>query len=206
VDIRQFLGGVALGFVAAMGAALPASAHSAVTSTFPAADAPATLVDSVSLTANEDLLDLGDSGNGFVFSVTDSAGHFYGDGCVAVDGPTAAMAVVLGEAGSYTVAYRIVSADGHPLEGSWVFSYTPEAGSPVGEAFLELPVCGVDPAPVKTAEPTLEPEPIVIAPAPQVETFSIAPVIGVIAVAVTIGAVWLLSRLLGKPDSEDHLN
>ncbi len=206
MDIRQLLGGVALGFVATVGAALPASAHSAVTSTFPAADAPATLVDSVSVTANEELLNLGDSRNGFVFSVTDSAGHYYGNGCVAIDGPTAVMNVSLGEPGDYTVAYRIVSADGHPLEGTWKFSYTPEPGSPAGEAFLELPVCGVDPVPVETAEPAPEPEPVVIAPAPQVETFSIAPVIGVIAVAVTIGGVWLLSRLLGKPDSEDHLN
>ena len=206
MDIRKHLSAIALGFAATVALGLPASAHSAVTSTFPAADAPATLVDSVSLTANEELLNLGDSGNGFVFSITDSAGHFYGDGCVTVDGPTAAMPVALGAPGNYTVAYRIVSGDGHPLEGSWVFSYAPEAGSPVGDAYLELPVCGEDPVPVVTAEPTQDPEPIVIAPAPQVETFSIAPVIGVIAVAVIIAGVWLLSRLLGKPNSEDHLN
>ena len=206
MDIRRPLSIVALAFLAAIGTVSPALAHSAVTSTFPAADAPATLVDSVSLTANEELLNLGDSGNGFVFSVTDSAGHYYGDGCVAVDGPTAAMAVALGEAGTYTVAYRIVSADGHPLEGSWAFTYVPEADSPVGEAYLELPVCGVEPVPAETAEPTPEPDPVVVAPAPQVETFSIAPVIGAITDPLVIGAIWLLSRLLGKPDSEDHLN
>ena len=205
MDIRRFLIIVGLTFVVTLGTVSGASAHSAITSTFPAADATATLVESVSLTANEELLDLGGTGNGFVFSVTDSNGHFYGDGCVTVDGPTAAMGVALGEPGNYTIAYRIVSADGHPLEGSWVFNYAPEAGSPMGEPYLELPVCGVDPVPVETAEPTAEPDPIVIAPAPQIETFSIAPVIGVIAVAVTIGGVWLLSRLLGKSDSEDHL-
>ena len=205
MDIRRFLSIVGVTFAATIGTVSGASAHSAITSTFPAADSTATLVDTVSLTANEELLDLGGTGNGFVFSVTDSNGHFYGDGCVDVDGPTAAMSVALGGPGNYTIAYRIVSADGHPLEGSWVFSYVPESGSPVGEPYLELPVCGVDPVPVETAAPTEEPDPIMIAPAPQIETFSIAPVIGVIAVALTIGGVWLLSRLLGKSDSEDHL-
>ena len=105
MDIRRFLGIVGLTFTVAIGTVSGASAHSAITSTFPAADATATLVESVSLTANDELLDLGGTGNGFVFSVTDSDGHFYGDGCVDVDGPTAAMAVALGEPGNYTIAY-----------------------------------------------------------------------------------------------------
>ena len=206
MDIRKPLGVIALGFAATFALGLPASAHSAITSTFPAADTPATLVDSVSVTANEELLNLGGESNGFVFSVTDSAGHYFGDGCVAIDGPTAVMGVSLGAPGDYTVAYRIVSADGHPLEGAWVFSYAPEADSPVGEAYLELPVCGVEPVPVETADATPEPAPTLIAPAPQVETFSIAPIIGAITIPLVIGAVWLFMRLLGKPNSEDHLN
>ena len=205
MDIRKLVSVVAIGFAAAMSGNVPASAHSAITSTFPAADSTATLVDTVSLTANEELLDLGGSGNGFVFSVTDSAGHFYGDGCVTVDGPTAAMDVALGETGNYTIAYRIVSADGHPLEGSWAFTYVPEDGSPVGEAYLELPVCGEEPIPAVTAEPEPTPTPSASATEPQVETFSIAPVIGAITIPLVIGAIWLLSRLLGKSDSEDHL-
>ena len=203
MGIRKHLSVIALGFAATVALGLPASAHSAITSTFPAVGNPATLVDSVSVTANEELLNLGGENNGFVFAVTDSAGHYYGDGCVAIDGPTAVMNVSLGEPGNYTVGYRIVSADGHPLEGSWVFAYAPESGSPVGDAYLELPVCGETPIPVETLEP--EPLPIADEPEPQVETFNSAPIIGAITIPVIIGAIWFLIRLLGKSDSEDHL-
>ena len=203
MGIRKHLSVIALGFAATVALGLPASAHSAITSTFPAVGNPSTLVDSVSVTANEELLNLGGESNGFVFAVTDSAGHYYGDGCVAIDGPTAVMNVSLGGPGDYTVGYRIVSADGHPLEGSWVFAYAPESGSPVGDAYLELPVCGETPIPVETLEP--EPLPIAEEPEPQVETFNSAPIIGAITIPIIIGAIWFLIRLLGKSDSEDHL-
>ena len=203
MDLRKLFSVIALGFAATVALGLPASAHSAITSTFPAVGNPSTLVDSVSVTANEELLNLGGENNGFVFAVTDSAGHYYGDGCVAIDGPTAVMNVSLGEPGDYTVGYRIVSADGHPLEGSWVFAYAPESGSLVGNAYLKLPVCGETPIPVETLEP--EPLPIADEPEPQVETFNSAPIIGAITIPVIIGAIWFLIRLLGKSDSEDHL-
>ena len=203
MDLRKLFSVIALGFLAALSFGSAAHAHSAITSTFPAVGNPSTLVDSVSVTANEELLNLGGENNGFVFAVTDSAGHYYGDGCVAIDGPTAVMNVSLGEPGNYTVGYRIVSADGHPLEGSWVFAYAPESSSLVGNAYLELPVCGETPIPVETLEP--EPLPIADEPEPQVETFNSAPIIGAITIPVIVGAIWFLIRLLGKSDSEDHL-
>jgi methionine-rich copper-binding protein CopC len=39
-----------------------------------------------------------------------------------VDGPTVSTPVVARERGSYRVAYRAVSVDGHPIAGSFVFS------------------------------------------------------------------------------------
>jgi len=194
---------MALTFIAALSFGSAASAHSEATSTFPAADNTATLVDSVSVTAEEELMNLDSENNGFVFAVTDSAGHYYGDGCVAVDGPTAVMNVSLGEPGDYTVGYRIVSVDGHSLEGSWTFTYEPESDSPVGNAYLELPVCGETPILVETLN--LVAPPIAEEPEPQVETFNSAPVIGTITIPIIIGAIWFLIRLLGKSDSEDHL-
>lgn len=203
VDKRTPVSLFALGFLLSLGLAQPAFAHSAITSTFPAADSTATLVDSVSVTANEDLLDLGGDGTGSVFSVTDANGHFFGDGCVTIDGPTSVMDIQLGEPGMYTVAYRVVSADGHPIEGSWAFTYAPDSETLAGEAYLTLPVCGETPTPVEPPDP--EPTPAVTVAEPLVETFNLAPIIGAITIPLVIGAIWILIRLLGKSDSEDHL-
>lgn len=204
MDLRKPLSIIALAFAAIIASSASAHAHPVITSTFPASNEPATLVDSVSVSASEDLLDLGDGTNGFVFSVTDSDGHFYGDGCVAIDGPTAVMNVALGGPGNYTVGYRIVAADGHELDGSWAFTYEPEYVSPVGDAYLELPVCGATQTPAKIGKPG--PIPFAKESKSQVETFNSAPIIGAITIPVIIGAIWFLIRLLGKPDSEDHLN
>lgn len=183
----------------------PAFAHASLTGTFPSDGESISTVDAVSLNANEDLLDLG-GGAGFVFSVTDSRGHFYGDGCVLVDGPTASMPVQLGEGGEYSVAYRVVSADGHPIEGGWTFTYVPPENAELGEALRELPVCGEPTVPVNTPEPTTEPEPSPTATAETAGEFDVIPFIGFTTIPLVLGAIWLLMRSLGKHDSEDHLN
>lgn len=164
----------------------------------------ANVVDAVSFTGNEELLDLG-NGAGVVFAVTDSDGHFYGDGCVTVKDRTASMTVALGEGGEYSVAYRVVSADGHPIEGSWSFTYAPAANSPVGEAYFGLPVCGETPIPI--AQPTTEPEPTptVTEDANATPRFDIIPFIGIATIPLVLGGIWLLARTLGSRDSEDHL-
>lgn len=174
-----------------------------LTETFPADGAEATALSEIGLTANEELLDLGD-GAGFVFSVTDADGNFYGDGCVVVDGSTASMPVALGGAGTYSVAYRVVSADGHPIEGAWSFTYAPSTDALIGEAYLELPVCGETPIPV--TQPTPEPEPTATeTPVENSDTFDVIPFIGLATIPLVIGGIWLLMRSLGKRDSEDHL-
>ena len=196
---------VSAGFVLAVFASGPVFAHAALTATSPANGAESSDLTEVSLTANEDLLDLGD-GKGFDFAVTDTDGHFYGDGCVIIDGATASMPVQLGVAGEYTVAYRVVSADGHAIDGAWTFTYSPAPDAVAGQAYLELPVCGQTPTPLVTTEP--EPEPTVTAMpiTAQDDGLAIAPLIG-IATTLAIGAaIWLLMRSLGKRDSEDHLS
>ncbi|MFM6982480.1 MAG: copper resistance protein CopC [Microbacteriaceae bacterium] len=186
--------------------AAPSFAHAALTGTAPEEGAEATDVTSISLTANEELLDLGD-GEGFVLAVSDADHHFYGDGCVSVDGATASMPVVLGDAGEYTVAYRVVSADGHPIEGSWRFTYSPAPDAVAGDAFVSMPVCGETPAPVETPgeEPTDVPTMMPTATGDDAE-FDVTPFIGIATIPIIIAAIWLLMRSLGKRDSEDHLN
>ena len=115
------------------------------------------------------------------------------------------MPVMLGEGGEYTVAYRVVSADGHPIEGSWSFTYEPAANSPVGEAYFGLPVCGETPIPI--AQPTTEPEPTPTVTEDAIATpgFDIIPFIGIATIPLVLGGIWLLARTLGSRDSEDHL-
>lgn len=194
-----------LGFIVSCGIVGPAFGHAAVSETYPADTATESVVDAITVTANEELLDLG-GGAGFVFSVTDSDGHFYGDGCVIVDGTSATMPVRLGPAGEYTVAYRIVSADGHPIEGGWSFSYAPDANATTGEAFLELPVCGEERTPVVNETPEPAPTDEGIESAEPAETFDVIPFIGIATIPIIVGAIWVLMRSLGSRDSEDHLD
>lgn len=182
----------------------PAFGHASTVSLSPEKGSTANVVDAVSFTGNEELLDLG-NGAGFVFAVTDANGHFYGDGCVTIDDRTASMPVVLGEGGEYTVVYRVVSADGHPIEGSWSFTYAPTANSPVGEAYFGLPVCGETSIPVATPTTEPEPSPITTEEAATTPGFDIIPFIGLATIPIVLGGIWLLARTLGSRDSEDHL-
>ncbi|GAB3438723.1 hypothetical protein GCM10027570_02110 [Streptomonospora sediminis] len=72
--------------------------------------------------------DIGDGGNAIV--VTGPDGENHEDGEVAIDGPDATVALQeLPAAGEYTVAYRIVSSDGHTLEDELAFSITEDAAA-----------------------------------------------------------------------------
>ena len=187
--------------------AAPAFAHAALTSSSPANKATVTEISEVSVTANEELLDIGNNAEGFVLTVRDAENRFYGDGCVSVDGDTASMPIALTAAGKYRVAYRIVSNDGHPIEGSYSFTFAGIDGAEPAPAFAERPECGVAQELIPVAVPTEEPT--VIAPAPSTETdtgVDLAPWIGVGGVALLGGAVWVLFRTLGRNDSEDDVN
>jgi methionine-rich copper-binding protein CopC len=114
-----------------LGLAAPASAHSYLVDSTPLENETLTQQPgSVSVTMNEDLL--GDSESlGFGMTVIDEAGTLYGDsgeGCWSVDGPTLSMPVLLGEPGTYSVAWQVVSADGHPVSGTYSFRWAPAAG------------------------------------------------------------------------------
>jgi len=182
---------------------VPAFAHAALTGSSPTNKATVTEISEVSVTANEELLDIGKNAEGFVLTVRDADDHFYGDGCVVVDGDTASMPIALTEPGRYRVSYRIVSNDGHPIEGSYSFTFSGIDGTEPAPAFAERPECGVTQEPIPVAVPT--DEPTVIAPSPSTETDTgadLAPWIGVGGVALLGGAVWVLFRTLGRRDSE----
>lgn len=103
-------------------AAAPAQAHDSLTTTTPAKDTTITAApDKVVLTLSEPPTDT-TALNTSVIIVTDSTGATLSDGNVTVSGPTLSTAVVKGANGPYTVLWRAVSSDGHPIEGSYSFT------------------------------------------------------------------------------------
>ncbi|MBF4617713.1 copper resistance protein CopC [Clavibacter sp. VKM Ac-2873] len=136
--------------------ALSASAHDYLVSSSPAAgstvDAPPS---EVALTFNDVILDLGTAagaggdaatggasgaGGSSIVQVTgpDAQGTHFETGCAVNSGRTVSVPVALGGSGQYTVTWRVVSADGHPVSDSIAFTYqapdgaTPSAGTPAG--------------------------------------------------------------------------
>ena len=111
-----------------MGGAGIAAAHTALVSSDPAADA--TVADGparVSATFNEDL-----QPTFAAMTVVGPDGNLWSTGEPEVRGRVAGVAVrALGPAGRYTVNYRVTSADGHVVSGSWSFTVTvPGTGAP----------------------------------------------------------------------------
>ena len=101
--------------------ALPASAHSSLVSAVPAADS--TVVDfpmEVVLNFNEDLMIVGDANPNKV-EVFDAQGALVSGGTVVKGASIAAPVGIVGN-GAFTVKYRVVSSDGHVVEGSYAFN------------------------------------------------------------------------------------
>jgi methionine-rich copper-binding protein CopC len=114
-------------------AASPASAHNTLVGTDPSADEELTEpLDQVTLTFDDVVLDLGggEGGGGTALDVTGPDGAHHATACPSVVDRTVTAPVALGEAGTYTVTWRVVSADGHPISGRYEFDYAPPAGTP----------------------------------------------------------------------------
>lgn len=116
--------------------AAPASAHNSLVGTDPAADRTlAEPLEQVTLTFDDVVLDLGGGegggeGGGTALDVTGPDGAHHATACPSVVDRTVSAPVALGEAGTYTVRWRVVSADGHPISGELAFDYAPPAGTP----------------------------------------------------------------------------
>ncbi|MGW4632871.1 copper resistance CopC family protein [Nocardia sp. NPDC004415] len=108
----------ALGLALTVG---PAQAHSQLDSSVPAADStidtPLTMIE---LTFNQQI------GTAFAnVGLTDADGTSWAAQVAKVEGKTLRVAVSpTMPAQKYTVAYRVVSDDGHPITGSYNFTYT----------------------------------------------------------------------------------
>jgi methionine-rich copper-binding protein CopC len=99
-------------------AATPASAHSQLRSTEPTAKATVTTpLAQVTLTFDEQV-----RGRFSTVVVRDATGRSWSDGAVQVVDDDVHQAVYPLRSGAYTVAWRVVSADGHPVEGEYGFT------------------------------------------------------------------------------------
>jgi methionine-rich copper-binding protein CopC len=107
--------------VIALTAAPTASAHAVRLATDPPVDAVlSTGPPQVSATFNEHLQTVFAA-----MTVVGPDGNLWSTGQPQVQGAVISVAVLpLGPAGTYTVNYRVTSADGHPVSGSWPFHLT----------------------------------------------------------------------------------
>ena len=205
-QVRRQLLSLVLGLfvlaAAALGLAGPASAHDAAESTSPAQGAAlAAPPAEVSVTFSNKPLGIGSS-----FSVKDAGGTEWADGSVQiVDNVATQKLRPGGPAGTYTVAWRVVSSDSHPIEGT--FTFTAASGAP-GAASSGTPTAGSSTAAgavpgMGTAQPGTTEEPSEPAGAGEPFQWSIV-IFAVVAVGLLVAlGVLARRRLTGDGDTED---
>lgn len=188
--IRQLssalLGAVILA-AALLGAVAPASAHDAAESTSPASGATvAAPPEQVSVTFNKNPLALGSQ-----ILVNDAAGTNWSDGAVEIVDNVASQKLKAGApAGAYTVVWRVVSSDSHPIEGS--FTFTATAGAAGSTAAAAVPTMG-------TAQPGITPAPSQPVSSAEPFPWSIVIFVGTaIGILVVLG---LMAKSRLKPDT-----
>ncbi|BDZ55385.1 hypothetical protein GCM10025870_24580 [Agromyces marinus] len=113
------------------GPASPAAAHNTVIAVGPKdGSTVVTQPETVWLQTNDALLDVEGAG---AMDVVGPDGLHYAGGCPAITGAIASVPAELGPAGEYTVVWRVVSADGHPISGEFDFDWEPADGEPLAE-------------------------------------------------------------------------
>ncbi|MET4637628.1 copper resistance CopC family protein [Mycetocola sp. 2940] len=176
------LGGIAGIALAALVGTAPAQAHNAFVSSTPVAGSVVTEQPGLFvITTSDALLDLGlDSSRTYLQVRGPGAAQlYYGDGCATVDGASITMPVQLGEPGEYTVAWGVVSADGHPITSAdpgasdIAFTWQPADGQELGGGYSAPPTCGEAPAEGETPAPDESAAPA--APAAPAETATSTP-------------------------------
>ena len=203
---------VALGMaIVPLSASAPALAHDVIVGTSPSegetVDAGAF---DVTVTASEDIMNMADAAGNeiWVSGPNDSAEtQQVSLPCIKVAGATASVPVDIDVPGTYTATWRLVSADGHPQDGSFTFTVKNDSGY-TRSGNTDLPE-GCAPLVMATAvayDGAATPEPRVVA-APE-ETSADGQYVGllwgigfvVVGSLAGVGAVWLRERR--KRDAE----
>ncbi|MGN7222367.1 copper resistance CopC family protein [Curtobacterium flaccumfaciens] len=135
----------------ALTVAAPASAHDALASATPAADTTISGdLDTVTLTFSEQ--PLAGLESGLVISVTGPNGAEVTTGTLEVDGSTLTKSVDITAPGTYNLAWRSVSVDGHPISGGYQFTSTGSTASatPTASAAPSAPSASASPTAAAT--------------------------------------------------------
>ena len=190
----------------ALSTAAPASAHDSVVSTSPAEGAtvsenPGT----VSVTLSAEPL-ASESMTTSQIEVTAPDGHVVSSGKVEISGATVSIDADIDHEGEHTVAWRSVSADGHPIEGTFAFTYAgeaPAASAASAEASTPAPAATAGTTTAPTATASAEPQDAADAAAvSDTDTGSPAPMLiigGIILIAAVAAGAFLVGRkLAGK--------
>ena len=122
----------------------PAAAHATLQSSNPAENSVLDAApDEVTLTFNQSV-----QSNFATVTVVGADGTQWGASDPVVDGSTVTVDLDgLGAAGEYTIGYRVVSADGHPITGSIPFQVTsssPTSAAPAAPATTETTSTAVE--------------------------------------------------------------
>ncbi|WP_051223095.1 copper resistance CopC family protein [Agrococcus lahaulensis] len=158
--------------LAALAAVILLPAHAAMIGSTPSdGDTVTEQPGTFSVVMNEEILSLEGADSANRLQLTDAQGLFYGDGCVVVEGDTISLEAELGEAGDYSLAYQVVSADGHPVDGTVSFAFEPAEGEAGAAGSETAPICGAapaasEPASTSTTEPEASVDPDEAAPGP----------------------------------------
>ncbi len=155
-----------------------ASAHTALTASTPADQSKTTAPSQLELRFNENV-----NSRFVVVLLTAAGGQRVDTAEPHVSGATVTVKVLsTPPAGTYTVAYRVVSADGHPVTGTFGFEIVAGAGTPPTTSATIPSTPPAAPAAADETEPALS-----------LQWALIASTI-VVAVALTIGLVFRRQR------------
>ncbi|MEE2061724.1 copper resistance CopC family protein [Rhodococcus artemisiae] len=169
----------------------PAQAHSTLIGSTPAADATAAgSPDEIELEFNQPI------NTAFAtVTLTDGEGAQRGSSEAIVDAERVRLAIPEPlSAGDYTVGYRVVSADGHPITGSYAFTITAAAG--------QAPTSDAPPAssssPVAAEPETTQTQATPEDSEPSGSSIPVLLIIAVAAVLVIAGGTWAAVRAFRK--------
>ncbi|WP_292894280.1 copper resistance CopC family protein [Microbacterium sp.] len=178
------LAAAAVALAALLVPASPAFAHDELVSSDPSADAVLdALPAQITLSYSADILD---SEGATVIQVTDAAGTSLTDGAPTVSGTVVTQGLAGTASGAVTVVWRVVSSDGHPIDGTFSFT-VPAAPTPTPTA---------TPTTTPSATPTPEPTVTVTATSAPTENASEASplpwILLAVALLIVVGlVVWL---------------
>ncbi|MEV8240945.1 copper resistance CopC family protein [Microbacterium testaceum] len=167
--------------------ASPAFAHDELVSTDPPADAVLdALPAQITFTYSADILT--EQGTAVV-EVTDATGASLTEGTPVVSGTDVTQMLAGSASGAVTVKWRVVSSDGHPIDGT--FSFTVNAATPTPTATASTPTA--TPTAPATTTPTLATPDATATPSETASSASPLPwILLVVALVIVAGAiVWL---------------